>query len=160
MNIAPLNINGVESKSNNGSPHFIKALWGNRSCDYAIKKPDGLSGGIIAIWDDSMFSKHNVVVVDGVLAIYGEWTKHGINCLMVVVYAPQDIRKKQTFWKNITNLVLRFNAHSVVLGDFNDVRYETERKGSRFCKRGAKLFNDFIYNSHLVDLPMGGRKFT
>ncbi|GJX37497.1 cytochrome P450, partial [Tanacetum coccineum] len=97
------------------------------------------------------------------LMVFLQSTGNGLNmkyCLMVVVYAPQDIRKKQTLWNNITDLVLRFNAPSVVLGDFNEVRYETKRKGSRFCKRGAKLFNDFIYNSHLVDLPMGGRKFT
>ncbi|GKA97686.1 cytochrome P450 [Tanacetum coccineum] len=49
---------------------------------------------------------------------------------------------------------------TIVLGDFNEVRIETERLGYTFCKRGAKLFNDFIYKSQLVDLPMGGRKFT
>ncbi|GKB64527.1 hypothetical protein Tco_0920713, partial [Tanacetum coccineum] len=54
----------------------------------------GSSGGIIAIWDDSLFKKDRIISEeDGFLAIYGEWDKVGLECLMIVVYAPQDIKK-------------------------------------------------------------------
>nr|GEZ29399.1 RNA-directed DNA polymerase, eukaryota [Tanacetum cinerariifolium] len=48
----------------------------------------------------------------------------------------------------------------IVLGDFNEVRFEYERLGSKFCKLGARRFNEFIFKSGLIDLPMGERKFT
>ncbi|GJU58060.1 putative RNA-directed DNA polymerase, eukaryota, reverse transcriptase zinc-binding domain protein [Tanacetum coccineum] len=88
-----------KSKSDNDPTTLFKVFWGNRLCDYAIKKPDGLSGAIISIWDDSMFSKHNVVVVDGVLAIYAEWTKHGINWVVEAIVSasthPSIILKRK-----------------------------------------------------------------
>ncbi|GJY33455.1 cytochrome P450 [Tanacetum coccineum] len=49
---------------------------------------------------------------------------------------------------------------SIILGDFNEVRSENERLGSLFCKAGAKHFNEFISNYELVDLPIGGKRFT
>ncbi|GKD96179.1 RNA-directed DNA polymerase, eukaryota [Tanacetum coccineum] len=94
---------------------------------------------------------------DGFIAIYGEWTKIGIECLMIVVYAPQNYSKKCCLWNHLNSLIHNFHATSIVLGDFNEVRDETERMGTSFCKYGAKIFNYFINNSELVDLPIGGK---
>nr|GEV57881.1 cytochrome P450 [Tanacetum cinerariifolium] len=118
-------------------------------------------GGIIAIWDSSLFKK--VAVSDGdegFLAIHGKWINLKISCLLVVVYAPQDLVNKSRLWDKIHNMVKCCNSLYVVLGDFNEVRSDNERLGTNFCIRGAKLFNEFIEKSELIDLPMGGRKFT
>ncbi|GJZ13703.1 putative RNA-directed DNA polymerase, eukaryota, reverse transcriptase zinc-binding domain protein [Tanacetum coccineum] len=53
-------------------------------------------------------------------------------------------------------LVLPENAS----GDFNEARHEHERLGTIFCNRGATLFNGFINDFGLIDLPMGDKKFT
>ena len=56
-----LNFIGIqESKSILDDASFIHSLWGNNNCDFALKKSTGSSGGIIAIWDDSLFQKHNL----------------------------------------------------------------------------------------------------
>jgi hypothetical protein len=149
-----------ESKYNKDDLSLIHSLWGNQSCDFAIKKADGNSGGIIAIWNTTMFKNHNVIEGDGYLAIYGEWIHFKTVCLMIVVYAPQEMGKKCSLWNTLNTLIIRFNTPTVVLGDFNEVRDESERMGSLFCKRGAQLFNKFIDNSNLIDLPLGGRNFT
>ncbi|GKC01818.1 cytochrome P450 [Tanacetum coccineum] len=57
-------------------------------------------------------------------------------------------------------MVKCFNTLYIFLRDFNEVRCDKERLGTNFCIRGAKLFNDFIEKSELIDLPMGGRNFT
>nr|GFA90292.1 RNA-directed DNA polymerase, eukaryota, reverse transcriptase zinc-binding domain protein [Tanacetum cinerariifolium] len=48
----------------------------------------------------------------------------------------------------------------VVMGDFNEVRYASERFGSVFHTFNAAEFNAFIVNSHLQDIPLGGYSFT
>nr|GEY43938.1 cytochrome P450 [Tanacetum cinerariifolium] len=45
-------------------------------------------------------------------------------------------------------------------GDFSKVRIALERLGSIFDSRGSTRFNDFISNSRLCDLPLGGKHFT
>nr|GEX36818.1 RNA-directed DNA polymerase, eukaryota, reverse transcriptase zinc-binding domain protein [Tanacetum cinerariifolium] len=48
----------------------------------------------------------------------------------------------------------------ILFGDSNEVRNESERFGSIFSSGDAAIFNDFIQESVLIDLPMGGRSFT
>nr|GEX02400.1 RNA-directed DNA polymerase, eukaryota [Tanacetum cinerariifolium] len=79
-------------------------------------KADEKSGGIIAIWDDSLFAKRKIMNdEDGFIAIYGEWTKIGIECLMIVVYAPQNYSKKCCLWNHLNSLIHNFHATSIVL---------------------------------------------
>ncbi|GJW02345.1 cytochrome P450 [Tanacetum coccineum] len=150
----------MESKYNKDDSSFIHSLWGFRSCGFAIKKSDGNSGGIIAIWNKSMFMEQKVVYGDGFLAVYGQWIHFNTPCLMIVVYAPQEFERKVILWDNLSNLVTSFNGPSLVFGDFNEVHEEAERMGSIFCHRGARAFNSFILNSDLIDLPLSGRNFT
>ena len=48
----------------------------------------------------------------------------------------------------------------VVMGDFNEVRYARERFGSVFHQNQADVFNEFIQDSELVDVMLGGYNFT
>lgn len=97
---------------------------------------------------------------DGYVAILGKWLEIDTYCLMIVVYAPQDHNKKDILWRELTNIINLSNTLSIVLGDFNEVRTGSERKGSNFDARGALKFNEFISNSGLCDLPLGGKRFT
>nr|GEX31281.1 cytochrome P450 [Tanacetum cinerariifolium] len=105
--------------------------------------------------DDGYSSAHENNKDDGVC-------DNSINtyCLIVVVYSPQCIHKKKMLWTNRGRLVSNLNYLSIVLGDFNEVRSNVERKGSIFCQKGADLFNDFIVSSGLFDLPLRGMRYT
>nr|GEW42912.1 RNA-directed DNA polymerase, eukaryota [Tanacetum cinerariifolium] len=52
------------------------------------------------------------------------------------------------------------DGKSILLGDFNEVRFEHERYAFVFNPNGANVFNNFIASSSLVDLPMDGFSFT
>nr|GEX17202.1 RNA-directed DNA polymerase, eukaryota [Tanacetum cinerariifolium] len=49
---------------------------------------------------------------------------------------------------------------TVIMGDFNEVRSEHERFGSTFNRQGAIAFNNFIFSTCLIDLPLEGYAFT
>ncbi|GJR65461.1 cytochrome P450 [Tanacetum coccineum] len=150
-----------ESKTSEVDLPFIHSLWGNTDCDYAFKKSDGFSGGINALWDCSLFKKQMVLdSEDGFLAIFGEWEKIKMDCLIIVIYAPQDRNKKRSLWSRLTHLIRNFQSMYIVVGDFNKVWSVDKRLGSSFCALGAQYFNAFISDSELIDLPMGGKRFT
>ncbi|GJU35841.1 RNA-directed DNA polymerase, eukaryota [Tanacetum coccineum] len=46
------------------------------------------------------------------------------------------------------------------MGDFNEVRFASERYGSSFHALNAANFNSFIANSNLIDIPLGGYSYT
>ncbi|GJU39695.1 RNA-directed DNA polymerase, eukaryota [Tanacetum coccineum] len=46
------------------------------------------------------------------------------------------------------------------MGDFNEVRFASERYGSSFHALNAANFNSFFANSNLIDIPLGGYSYT
>ncbi|GJW17040.1 hypothetical protein Tco_0024476 [Tanacetum coccineum] len=51
----------------------IKTLWGNSSFDYALSPSLGNSGGILCVWDPTLFVKDNVTSSDNFLAVIDRW---------------------------------------------------------------------------------------
>nr|GEX31593.1 RNA-directed DNA polymerase, eukaryota [Tanacetum cinerariifolium] len=86
----------------------------------------GNSGGILCIWEATVFKKDNVTVSDNFIAIYGTW------------------------------LPSQWNGYVIMMGDFNEVRSKDERCGSWFNPSSSRSFDQFIASSGLVDVKMEG----
>ncbi|GJY33891.1 RNA-directed DNA polymerase, eukaryota [Tanacetum coccineum] len=67
-----------------------------------------------------------------------------------------------TMWDTrVFNKVQVISDHGfVAVVDFNEVRRLDERLNSEFSKKGALAFNDFIRSEQLIDVPLGGKRFT
>nr|GEU40944.1 RNA-directed DNA polymerase, eukaryota [Tanacetum cinerariifolium] len=63
-------------------------------------------------------------------------------------------------WEYISGLINRWKWETIVLGDFNEVRFEEERFGSIFNQSCARAFNHFISASGLLEVKMEGYSFT
>ncbi|KAJ9557473.1 hypothetical protein OSB04_012087 [Centaurea solstitialis] len=139
----------------------IKSFWGRNELEFEAIDAVGKSRGILTIWDPSLFSKSASYSGEGFLAIWGKWSDVEKCCGFINVYAPQDLSAKKRLWSNIIQL-LQSNPVViwVVFGDFNEVRTESERKGTEFSFSGAMAFNNFIHNGDLVDIKSGGRRFS
>ncbi|GJS00445.1 RNA-directed DNA polymerase, eukaryota [Tanacetum coccineum] len=121
-------VNDTAREGNNNVDPYKDNIWAepwdivpylSRDSFLSLSSARGRSGGILCVWDNTLFKKRSVKV-----------TEH---CLCVEV---------------------------VVMGDFNEVRYASERYGSVFHAANAVEFNDFIVNSHLHEIPLGGYSFT
>nr|GEU69447.1 RNA-directed DNA polymerase, eukaryota, reverse transcriptase zinc-binding domain protein [Tanacetum cinerariifolium] len=87
-----------ETKMDRMDRFSIKALWGNFSFDYAFSPSIGYSGGVLCIWDPSLFLKENATIFDSFLAVIairevlveGDW-----------IVEPSKV--KNEFLKHFTN---------------------------------------------------------
>ncbi|GKA10549.1 RNA-directed DNA polymerase, eukaryota [Tanacetum coccineum] len=149
-----------ETKMSSVSHMVVKSLWGNSNYDFVCSDSLGCSGGILCIWEASIFIKDNVTISDNFVAIYGTWLTNNSKILFIVVYAPQSSSGKKNLWDYILSLLVRWNGEVIVMGDFNEVRSSNERRGSCFNPYSARHFNRFISSSGLVDIPMEGYAFT
>nr|GFB36896.1 RNA-directed DNA polymerase, eukaryota [Tanacetum cinerariifolium] len=50
----------------------------------------GNSGGILYIWEATVFKKENVTISDNFIAIYGSWLPNNAKILFIAVYDPQQ----------------------------------------------------------------------
>ncbi|GJX71458.1 RNA-directed DNA polymerase, eukaryota [Tanacetum coccineum] len=87
------------------------------------------------------------------------WLKSGIDLMIVVVYAPQEAKEKRMLWDYLAHVSNQWVGKLVMMGDFNEVRYKSDRYGSNFNAHDAEIFNSFIYNAGLDEVPLGGIKY-
>nr|GEV43275.1 RNA-directed DNA polymerase, eukaryota [Tanacetum cinerariifolium] len=149
-----------ETKMSRVSHMDVKFLWGNSNYDFICSDSLGSSGGILCIWEASVFKKDNVMISDNFIAIYGTWLPNNAKILFVSVYAPQHGLRKKMLWDYILTILGRWNGESIIMGDFNEVRSSDERRGSCFNPYNARYFDRFISNSGLTDITLEGYAFT
>ncbi|GJW14814.1 RNA-directed DNA polymerase, eukaryota, reverse transcriptase zinc-binding domain protein [Tanacetum coccineum] len=149
-----------ETKMENMELFSVKMCWGNFAFDYVHSDSVGNSGGILCVWDPNSFRKRNATVNDYFVMIRGVWCLTGNDLLIIAVYAPHDCRDKQMLWDYLTYEIGIWKGEVVIMGDFNEVRYKLDRFGSVFNVQGANVFNSFITNAGLEEVPLGGSAFT
>ncbi|GKA73080.1 RNA-directed DNA polymerase, eukaryota [Tanacetum coccineum] len=151
-----INFLGIQETHSSSIDSFkVKSMWGNFRFDFAFCPSVGRSGGILSIWDTNVFSKINVHPFDHFLIVEGKWVNENFQCFMVNVYAPQEDRNKVALWNSILEFKENHPGHYVVFGDFNAVRYASERIGTLFKPYSCLCLNQFIGNGTLWELTNG-----
>ncbi|XP_071718049.1 uncharacterized protein [Rutidosis leptorrhynchoides] len=150
-----------ETKCNSVNNSWIEQIWGSPNFKFIQKPKVGKSGGMLIIWDPTRFDVNEAVEKHNLLAIKGKWTGKDRESIVVNVYGPHTDEEKKKMWVSLEQLMQYSNEVEWVLGgDFNEVRYQEERKNCKFIESRAKLFNSFIENSQLIEIPLLGKRFT
>nr|GEW65355.1 RNA-directed DNA polymerase, eukaryota [Tanacetum cinerariifolium] len=71
------------------------------------------------------------------------------------VYALHDLRDKRMLWDYLVHTINQWDGEVVIMGDFNEVRYKSDRFGPIFNGQGVDEFNSFIANAGLEEVPLG-----
>nr|GEV91264.1 RNA-directed DNA polymerase, eukaryota, nucleotide-binding alpha-beta plait domain protein [Tanacetum cinerariifolium] len=116
----------------------------------------GNSGGILCIWNSSMFCNTNSTVFDYFVLINREWVPSGKKLLIISVYAPQELNEKKMLWDYLILVINNWNCEVIIMGNFNEVQKQTKRFGSKFNVHGADAFNLFISTAGFEEVPLGG----
>nr|GEX88861.1 hypothetical protein [Tanacetum cinerariifolium] len=88
------------------------------------------------------------------------WAPTSSKLLIISVYAPQELNERRNLWDYLRTFINRWEGDTVIMGDFNEVRSEHERFGSTFNRQVAIAFNNFIFSTCSIDLPLEGYAFT
>nr|GEZ36727.1 putative RNA-directed DNA polymerase, eukaryota, reverse transcriptase zinc-binding domain protein [Tanacetum cinerariifolium] len=138
----------------------IKRCWGNLVFDYVYSASVGNSGGILCVWDPNMLKKTNSTVSDYFVMIRGDWMPNGKKLLIISVYARQELSEKKMLWDYLSLVMSKWEGDVVIMGAFNEVRNKSERFETLFNRHGADVFNRFISNAGLEEVPLEGCSFT
>nr|GEY23276.1 hypothetical protein [Tanacetum cinerariifolium] len=139
---------------------MLGQVWGNIHFDFASTSARGMSGGILCLWNPLVFRKSRILCNEHYLVIDGLWSPDDIHIRWIVVYAPQNLSCKVSLWSSLAILTADWDGVIMIMGKFNEVREAGERYGSIFKEKQADIFNEFISNSDLIDIPLDGYNFT
>nr|KYP61690.1 hypothetical protein KK1_016198 [Cajanus cajan] len=152
-----------ETKMEVVSRRLCESLWSHEDVGWFSKPAVGHSGGLLILWDKSKFVLSEFFMGTHYIGVVGCLVGESQKVSVVNVYAPCDLEGKKGCWRELIQVIeARGGDRWCVVGDFNAIRCEEERKGVRgFDRREEmRLFSDFVNSSGLLDLQMFGRQFT
>ena len=80
------------------------------------------------------------------------WACTGVN-------GPNDDGQRASLWEELSLVHARWPMARSLVGDFNIIRYPSERLGRESLSLAMFAFSDFIESNSLVDLPFKGGFF-
>ncbi|GMJ15906.1 hypothetical protein HRI_005259800 [Hibiscus trionum] len=149
-----------ETKMGDLSVDFIRKFWYDDFFDFVYSPSEGRSGGILTIWDKSVFNLEDSTVNNNFLRLSGYWRNVEGKVAIVNVYSPCNLSDQRALWHTLLELKSQVSEFWLVGGDFNAVLNKGERSGGSRMLSNCKDFNAFIEVGNLIDLPMLGKKFT
>lgn len=136
----------------------IRSLWVARSTDWVFA-PCGASGGLIIIWNSMIGSKVEALFGEYSLTVHlslrgrGEWW-------LTNVYGPLRVGGRSDFMEELTSLNGLCSPRWLIGGDFNVVRFSSEKLRTRSQSSSMRNFDSFIRDCGLIDPPLVNAKFT
>ncbi|KAJ0853617.1 putative RNA-directed DNA polymerase [Helianthus annuus] len=149
-----------ETKTRDLDRLTIGRFWGNGDFEFDVSDPVGLSGGMVSVWDPTMFLKTSVQKNRQYLMISGRLKENNVKVNIINVYGPQNNAQKRLLWQELRDKMRDHDGWWIFLGDFNTVRSPKERKNTIFNVTSAMDLNSFIDEAGLVEYVMKGRKYT
>lgn len=119
------------------------------------------SGGIWCLWDLALWKVEVLNSTNQFVHLQVTW-KRSIVWLVTIVYASASYVRRQELWDELSNLATNIVDPWVVLGDFNDILVDHERKGGspNFSIRGMNGFRSMMQDCNLLDMGFQGSLFT
>ncbi|GKV07790.1 hypothetical protein SLEP1_g19511 [Rubroshorea leprosula] len=139
---------------------LCRRVWGSDNFDWIFKPSEGLSGGLLCIWESTVFKMKEVFEGRSFVGVFGAWGEERIPVHFVNIYSPCTLAGKRELWEELGNLINRRKGRWCVGGDFNAVTRVEERAGCKDPTIEMNDFNSFIHDAGLIDLPLIGRKYT
>jgi exonuclease III len=141
--------------------YTLHGLWGHKEVGWVAQEAVGRSGGMLIMWNNSSLKLLSTFSGNGYLGIKVE--REGNILFLVNIYSPCSLAGKKKLWEDL----LAFKNQNgdgewCVGGDFNAVLLSSERKGSGGDSRQGEriLFNHFVEDMELIDVPVMGKKFS
>ena len=112
------------------------------------------------IWDKRVFEKLDVITRQFSVSVLLRGVVGDFVWACIGVYGSNDDGQQVSLWEGLSQVHARWPMAWCVVGDFNIIRYPSERLGCESFSPIMLAFSDFIENNSLVDLPLEGASFT
>ncbi|XP_035545050.1 uncharacterized protein LOC109016147 [Juglans regia] len=118
---------------------------------------EGEAGKIWVLWQDDVFVQVVLCKEQFILLRLEEGMS---NILCGFVYAKCNMVKRRELWEQLNDQVVGCEP-SIIMGDFNIIRDDSERRGGRPRPRAAmEDFNSWIEHCGLIEMRSLGRRFS
>ncbi|GLT79360.1 hypothetical protein SLA2020_508510 [Shorea laevis] len=82
-----------------------RRIWGIDDFDWVVKASNGLSGGLLCVWNSKVFRKKEVVKGDNYVGVCGLWGEDDTLVYIINIYSPCQLMGKRALWEELQTLI-------------------------------------------------------
>ncbi|KAK9939072.1 hypothetical protein M0R45_015781 [Rubus argutus] len=138
---------------------LICSIWGVRYTDWVSCPSIGSSGGILVMWKTKSVSVLEALVGNFSVSIKIQ-ANNGQIWWLSGVYGPNKAREREDFWQELAGLYGLCEPRWCVGGDFNVVRFPSEKSNGGRMTRSMRSFNSFLQDTLMRDPNLLNAEFT
>jgi hypothetical protein len=142
------------------TPGFLKSLTWNVPFNWCHLKAQGAAGGILVGANTDVYSMTVLDILKFSVSVMLSNKKNGFSWKLVVVYGPAYDDRKVEFLDELEHIMIPWQGPMLIGGDFNLVRFISDKSNGQINHRWADLFNNWISKWGLIELSAKNRKFT
>ncbi|XP_059451141.1 uncharacterized protein LOC132181936 [Corylus avellana] len=131
------------------SREVIHSLWGGQHVGWKYKGSNGLSGGMLMMWDRRVVECKEECVGLFTLACSFQNVEDRWVWAFGGVYGPNEEVERRALWDELAGLMRIWEVPWCLGGDFNIVRFPSERSNVSYYSSGMMDFSDFISENNL-----------
>ena len=148
-----------ETKLDGMDSQMVCSLWSCPYVDWAVLDADQMAGGVLIMWDRRVLEKLEILVGLFLMSVQWKRVEDGFIWECSGVYGPNDNNMRGFMWDELVGIQQYWNVPWCCFGDFNVIRFPSERRGGSWLTSAIENFSKFIEDLNLIDLPLeGGRK--
>ena len=118
------------------------------------------AGGGLLMWDRRVLERSECLVGSFSVSVRRCGVGNGFTWACSGVYGSIDNNERSLMWDELVGVQHYWNVPWCYIGDFNIVRFPSERLGYSRLTPAMELFSEFIGDLNLIDLPLEGGRYT
>ncbi|XP_075662980.1 uncharacterized protein LOC142632471 [Castanea sativa] len=139
---------------------MVCSLWSCPYMDWVALDADQTAGGVLMMWDRRVLEKLEVMVGYFFVSVRWQDVRDGFVWACSGVYGPNHNKLRGQMWDELIGIQQYWDVPWCYIGDFNIVRFPSERLGGSRLTSAMETFSEFIEELNLKDLPLEGGSYT
>lgn len=137
----------------------VSSLFPFHDPSFVFCPSTGRSGGILLVWNSTLWQMVDAYVGSILVSVLVKDVHTHVEWVATSVCGPNQSSDRSAFWAELSSIAGRWQHSWVIGGDFNIIRFSSEKGGCRVSADMMSFF-DWIRQYEMIDLPLGGARYT